>query len=82
MKLPPDVERYVEGPVAENFQFDFLIGAWNVEGVRYAPSGEALVRYRATWRAEYVHGKRMVRDDFTVFLPTGQEASCFVTLRS
>ena len=82
MKLPPEVMRYLEGAVAENLQFDFLIGEWNVEGIRYAPSGEMLVKYGAKWRAQYLHEKRIVFDDFTVFLPSGQEASSFITLRS
>ena len=81
-RLPPDIEYYIDASAPENLQFDFLIGEWTVEGTRFAPSGEVLISYGGTWRAEYLHGKRMVLDDFSIHLPTGQEVSAFVTLRS
>ena len=81
-KIPPDIERYIQGAGLESLQFDFLIGDWSVEGTRYAPSGAALMTYGGRWTAEYRHDKRIVVDDFSVHLPNGLEVSSFVTVRS
>lgn len=79
-QIPPEVLAYLRGPTEDSLQFDFLIGEWHVEGRRYGPSGEQ--PYSGSWRAQYLHGKRMVMDDFTVYGPGGQEVSGFVTLRT
>lgn len=81
-QLPPDVANYIKGATPESLQFDFLIGEWSVDGSRFGPNGELQLNYAATWHAQYLHDKRMVMDDFTVFLPNGQEISSFVTLRT
>ena len=80
--IPPEVARYLRGAETENLQFEFLIGEWTVEGRRFAKSGDVLMRYSGTWRAQYLHDKRIVLDDFATHLPTGEETSSFVTLRS
>jgi hypothetical protein len=78
--IPPDIARYVAGAPEEADQFDFLIGEWTVSGCRYDIG--AVHRYQARWRAESLHGGRIVLDDFTVVSPSGQELSSFVTLRT
>lgn len=79
-QIPPEVLAYLSGPTEESFQFEFLIGEWRVEGRRYGPSGEQ--SYTGSWRAQYLHGKRMVMDDFVVYGPPGEEVSAFVTIRT
>lgn len=79
-QIPPEILAYLRGPTEESLQFDFLIGQWRVDGRRYGPDGEQ--RYAGRWHAQYLHGKRMVLDDFTVLAPSGEEVSAFVTLRS
>jgi hypothetical protein len=80
--MAPEIARYIRGAQAENLQFQFLIGDWTVEGSRFTTSGDIEMRYSGTWRAQYLHGKRIVLDDFAVQLPSGEEVSAFVTLRS
>ena len=80
--MPPEIAHYIRGAETENLQFQFLIGDWTVEGCRFTMSGDVLMRYSGTWRAQYMHGKRIVLDDFATQLPTGEEVSSFVTLRS
>jgi hypothetical protein len=79
-KLPPEVAAYLRGPTDESLQFDFLIGGWRVDGRRHGPDGE--MPYAGRWQAQYLHGKRMVMDDFTVLAPSDDEVSAFVTLRT
>jgi hypothetical protein len=81
-QVPPEVARYLRGATAEGLQFDFLIGGWDIEGTRYGARGEVLSTYVGTWRAEYLHGGRMVMDDFTVHAPSGEEVFASVTLRT
>ena len=80
--MPPEIARYIRGAEIENLQFGFLIGDWTVEGSRFTTSGDIQMRYVGTWSAQYMHGKRIVLDDFAVQLPSGEEVSSFVTLRS
>ncbi|WP_426042742.1 hypothetical protein [Brevundimonas sp. TWP2-3-4b1] len=80
--MPPEIARYIRGAETENLQFEFLIGEWTVEGCRFTASGDVAMRYSGTWRAQYMHDKRIVLDDFTMRLPSGQEVSSFVTLRT
>lgn len=81
-QMPPEIAAYLRGVRAEGLQFEFLIGAWKAQGTRFSPTGEIMLKYDATWRAEYLHDKRMVLDDFSVLAPNGQELSSFVTLRT
>jgi hypothetical protein len=80
--MSPEVMRYLKGVTDESLQFDFLIGDWSVEGTRFGPTGEVAQKFGGKWHAEYLHDKRIVLDDFSVCLPTGQEISSFVTLRT
>lgn len=80
--MQPEIARYIRGAETENLQFQFLIGDWTVEGSRFTTSGDIQMQYSGTWRAQYMHGKRIVLDDFAVQLPSGEEVSSFVTLRS
>lgn len=80
--IPPEMARYIRGAEVENLQFQFLIGDWRVEGSRFTAAGDIQTRYSGVWRAQYMHGKRIVLDDFAVQLPSGEEVSSFVTLRS
>jgi hypothetical protein len=74
---PPHVALYLAGATAEAAEFGFLVGEWSVEGQR----GDGF-RYQARWRAEYLHERRFVLDDFTFLSPSGEELSAFVTLRT
>jgi hypothetical protein len=80
--IPPEVLRYIKEPVAESKQFDFLIGEWTVDGVRYKEDGTPLLKYKAVWSAVHLNGGRMVMDDFKALGPAGQPVSSFVTLRT
>jgi hypothetical protein len=80
--IPPHMARFLAGAPKESDQFGFLIGSWFVQGIRYDASGNVQFRYRAHWRAEHLHDKRMVLDDFTFLSPAGEELSAFVTLRT
>lgn len=82
VNISPEVRNYLRGATEECLQFDFLIGRWTVDGSRYNADGELLQKYGGTWRAEYLHDKRIVLDDFTICLPSGEEVSSFVTLRT
>jgi hypothetical protein len=65
-----------------NYQFDFLIGDWDVAAARHKPDGSLLLQYRGSWSARYLNQGRMVLDDFKAFAPTGEEISSYVTLRT
>lgn len=80
--IPPEILHYMKGATDESLQFGFLIGDWSIEGKRLTPNGETAQEYAGKWHAEYLHDKRMVMDDFTVYLPSGQPISSFVTLRT
>jgi hypothetical protein len=80
--IPPHVARYLAGAPKEAGQFAFLIGEWSARGNRYHASGAIQFRYQARWRAQYLHERRMVLDDFTFLSPAGEEISSFVTLRT
>jgi len=81
-QVPPEVMRYIRGATVENLQFGFLIGEWDANGTRYDTEGKPQLKYTAKWRAEYLHDRRMVLDDFAIHAPSGQEVSSFVTLRT
>lgn len=72
----------MRGATEECLQFDFLIGRWTVDCSRYGEDGKLLHKYGGTWHAEYLHDRRMVLDDLTLCLPSGEEAASFVTLRT
>jgi hypothetical protein len=82
LQIPTEILRYLNEPVAESKQFDFLIGDWHVDGLRYKEDGTPLLSYKALWSAVYLHGGRMVMDDFQALGPTGRPVSSFVTLRT
>ncbi len=80
--VPPTVQDYLAGSSSsEHHQFDFLIGDWDVEAVRYAPDGVA-TPYRAEWSAKSVNDGRMIIDDFKAISPNGVVISSYITLRS
>ena len=81
-QLPPEIARYLKGAPPESRQFDFLIGDWDVAATRYKEDGSALIHYKASWSAKHLNEGRMVVDDFKAHLPTGQDISSFVTLRT
>lgn len=80
--LPPEVARYLYGPIPASRQFEFLIGDWDVDAARLSPDGSVLLRYRATWAATYLNEGRMVMDDFKALAPDGRPVSSYVTLRT
>jgi hypothetical protein len=80
--VPSHITRYVAGAPEQAGQFGFLIGSWSVQGSRYDAAGDVQLRYLARWRAEYLHDRRMVFDDFIFLSPSGEELSSFVTLRT
>ncbi len=79
--IPPEVLRYMKEPIAESKQFDFLIGEWDADAVRYKEDGTPF-KYKAKWSALHLNGGRMIMDDFKALGPTGQPVSSFVTLRT
>lgn len=82
-QIPPDVLAYINGADSQqHLQFDFLIGHWDVNAVRYNPDGSVQQSYKGHWEAKYLNNKRMVIDDFKALSPTGAEISSFVTLRT
>jgi hypothetical protein len=81
-QLPPEIARYLRGAPPESRQFDFLIGDWDVAATRYKEDGSPLMHYKASWSAKHLNEGRMVIDDFKAHLPTGQDISSFVTLRT
>lgn len=80
--VPPEVARYLQGPIPASRQFDFLIGHWDVDAKRLNPDGAVLLRYRAIWTATYLNEGRMVMDDFRALAPDGRPISSYVTLRT
>jgi hypothetical protein len=66
---------------AENHQFDFLLGAWDVKATRRNPDG-SLVHYEADWRAVSLDEGRVIMDEFRAHGPDGQRVSNFITLRT
>lgn len=80
--VPPAIQDYLSGVSSEaHHQFDFLMGDWDVDAVRYGPDGNAMP-YRAIWSAKSINGGRMIIDDFKAVAPTGAEISSYVTLRT
>ena len=80
--IPPEVLRYLQEPIAESKQFDFLVGEWDADAVRYKEDGTPMLKYKAKWTAIYLNDGRMIMDDFKAIGPTGQPVSSFVTLRT
>ena len=80
--LPPEVARYLNGPIREGQQFAFLIGDWDVDASKLNADGSILFRYKATWSAQYLNEGRMVMDDFKALAPDGRPISSYVTLRT
>lgn len=80
--VPDHVMRYLNGPVAEDRQFDFLIGDWSVQATRWQADGSVAARYAATWTARSLNDGRMVMDNFQALAPDGRALSSFVTLRT
>ena len=80
--VPPQIARYVNGPLSEDRQFDFLIGDWNVKATKFNPGGAALAHYEALWSARSLNEGRMIVDDFKALAPDGRPISSFVTLRT
>ncbi len=79
---PPEVLAYVSGAhTPEHFQFEFLIGCWDVEATKMSAEGHRL-SYSATWEAKYLNDKRMVMDDFRALGPRGEAVSSYITLRT
>lgn len=82
LPIPPEILRYIKEPVAEAKQFDFLVGDWDVDAVRYKEDGTPLLKYKAKWTAISLNDGRMIMDDFKALGPSGQAVSSFVTLRT
>lgn len=80
--IPPQVARYLNGPVSDGQQFAFLIGDWDVNATKFGADGAILFQYKATWSARYLNEGRMVMDDFKALAPDGRPISSFVTLRT
>jgi hypothetical protein len=81
-QLPPDVARFLKGAPPESRQFDFLVGEWDCDCVRYHPDGSPMMQYKGRWSAKSINDGRMIVDDFQVHMPNGLAASSFVTLRT
>jgi hypothetical protein len=80
--IPPDVARYLNGPIRDGQQVAFLIGDWDVDATKFSADGSVLYRYKATWSGKYLNEGRMVMDDFKALAPDGRPISSFVTLRT
>jgi len=73
---------YRRGLPIESNQFDFLLGEWEARTTRYGPDGKEVGATSGTWRAQRLHGGRMILDEFVTRLDDGAEISYMATLRS
>ena len=76
------IATYLAGPPPENADFDFLMGRWTTETLRYAPSGKERLRHRGFWVARRLHGSRIVLDETISYGRDGEEIASMATLRS
>ena len=79
---PESIARYLKGAPPEMDQYAFFIGSWDCE-VRLSPGGDSeSLGFRGEWKAHWVHEGRMLVDDLTIFLPTGEEILGWLNLRT
>ena len=79
---PETIARYLQGPPLEMQQFAFFVGTWQCEVRVFPAEGGEPLALRGEWRAEWVHGGRMLADDLSVFLPNGDEVLGWMNLRT
>ncbi len=74
---------YLKGVPEEMKQFDFFLGEWDTQSVRYRPDGSKIGEYGGTWTARQLNGGRMILDDFRACMPNnGPEFAYMATLRT
>jgi hypothetical protein len=79
---PESIARYLKGAPPEMSQYEFFVGDWDCE-LRVHPSdGGPVLTLRAEWSARWVHERRMLVDDLSVFLPNQQEVLAWLNLRT
>ncbi|MEL6185261.1 MAG: hypothetical protein AAFU79_11615 [Myxococcota bacterium] len=76
------IATYLAGPPPENAEFDFLLGRWTTETIRYAPDGQVRRRQPGRWIARPLHGGRIVLDETLSYDAKGREIASMATLRS
>lgn len=81
-QLPPEIIRYLKGPISEDHQFDFLIGNWDVAATRFKEDGTVQLHYMARWVAQPLNEGRIIMDEFKAYAPDGLQVSSYVTLRT
>lgn len=79
---PDSIGRYLRGAPPEMSQYEFLIGDWDCELRVHPPGAAPPVILRGEWHAKWVHGRRMLVDDISIFLPSGEEALGWLNLRT
>lgn len=79
---PESIARYRAGAPEESAQFDFFVGSWEGEIRAATPDGGGEIALPARWQARWVHGRRMLVDDLTIFAPDGTEIAAWLNLRT
>lgn len=79
---PETIARYLKGAPPEMSQYEFFVGDWDCELRAHPPGDGPALRLRAEWSARWVHERRMLVDDISVFLPSGEEALGWMNLRT
>ncbi len=70
-----------KGPTASPNDFDFMVGEWDADVVRFAPDGSVQQEQVGRWSAQSLFDDRMIEDRF-VALADGRFVSAAVTLRT
>lgn len=79
---PETIVRYLQGAPPEMEQYAFFIGAWSCDVRAFPPDGSEPLALKGEWRAEWIHGGRMLYDDLSISLPSGEEIVGWVNLRT
>jgi hypothetical protein len=79
---PESIARYLKGAPPETSQYEFFIGDWNCELRVHSSGDEPALKLRAEWSARWVHERRMLIDDLSVFLPNEEEVLGWLNLRT
>lgn len=82
LMTPQTVAGYLKGAPEQASEFDFLIGEWDARTTRYAADGSVGFEHKALWRAQHLHEKRIVFDDYIAYGPDGTAIGSFATLRT
>lgn len=79
---PESIARYLDGAPDESSQFDFFIGSWDCDVTLHTGDAGGRVQLGGRWDARWTHGRRLLVDDLSLFLPDGTEVVGWVNLRT